>query len=60
MVVERIYHRSELNHGVCDYCGEESDEITGSGLCVDCVEAELFYQQTMKENLNIQLYNNYG
>lgn len=47
MVVERIYHRSELHHGVCDYCRDESDEITESGLCVDCVEAELFYQQTM-------------
>ena len=54
MVVERIYHRSELHHGVCDYCGDESDEITKSGLCVDCVEAELFYQETMMENLNFQ------
>ena len=27
----------------------ESDEITEGGLCVDCVEAELFYQETMEQ-----------
>lgn len=49
MIVERTYHPSELHHGVCSYCGDESDEITKEGLCVDCVEAELFYQETMKD-----------
>lgn len=48
MITERIYHPSELHHGVCSFCGDESDEITEEGLCVDCVEAELFYQETMK------------
>lgn len=49
MIIERTYHPSELHHGVCSYCGDESDEITEEGLCVDCVEAELFYQETMKD-----------
>jgi NMD protein affecting ribosome stability and mRNA decay len=49
MIIERTYHPSELHHGVCSYCGDESDEITEEGLCVDCVVAELFYQETMKD-----------
>ena len=48
MIKEIAYHPSELHHGVCSYCGDESDEITEHGLCVDCVEAEIFYQETMK------------
>ena len=48
MITERIYPLSELHHGVCSFCGNESDEITKEGLCVDCVEEELFYQETMK------------
>lgn len=49
MTTERNYPKSELHHGVCSFCGDESDEITEEGLCVDCVEAELFYQETMKD-----------
>ena len=56
MIIERTYHPSELHHGVCSYCGDESDEITEEGLCVDCVEAELFYQETM----NCNKKNGYG
>ena len=48
MIEERIYSAQDLHHGVCESCGEESDEITNVGICVDCVEAELFYQETMK------------
>ena len=48
MIIERTYHPSELHHGVCSCCGHESDEITKEGVCVDCVEDELFYQETMK------------
>lgn len=48
MITERTYLPSELHHGVCSYCGNESDEITEEGICVDCVEDELFYQETMK------------
>ena len=29
----------------------ESDEITADGRCVDCVEEELFIEQTMKGGL---------
>ena len=48
MITERTYKPFNLHHGICSSCGEESDEITKEGLCVDCVEAELFYQETMK------------
>ena len=48
MITERIYRPSELHHGKCEWCGEESDEITDEGVCVDCVEAEKFYQESMK------------
>lgn len=48
MITERTYNPSELHHGVCSYCGDESDEITEEGICVDCVEAEKFYQETME------------
>ena len=48
MIIERTYHPSDLHHGKCLCCGEESDEITKEGACVDCVEDELIYQETMK------------
>ena len=48
MIAERIYHLQDLHHGICSYCGDESDEITEEGLCVDCIEAEIFYQETME------------
>lgn len=46
MIEERIYLREELHSGKCDCCGEESDEITDSGLCVDCIEEERFINET--------------
>lgn len=51
MIIETIYSPSELHHGVCEWCGEESDEIvtTEDGdICVDCIEEEKFYQETMR------------
>lgn len=51
MTSETIYRRSELHHGTCEWCGEESDGIvtTDEGeKCIDCIEEEKFYQQTMK------------
>ena len=49
MMIERIYHAKDLTHGICNLCGEESNEIiVGEDICVDCYEAELFYQVTMK------------
>lgn len=48
MIEETIYDISELTHGVCESCGEESDEILkGDGRCVDCIEEERFYRMTM-------------
>lgn len=48
MIRETIYLPSELQHGVCRCCREESDEIvTGDGRCVDCIEADRFYEETM-------------
>ena len=48
MIEERTYLREEINNGICDCCGEESDEITEDGCCVDCVEEARFIEMTMK------------
>jgi hypothetical protein len=52
MIEERIYYPEDLHHGVCIHCEMESDEITADGRCVDCVEEELFIEQTMKGGLD--------
>jgi len=49
MIEERNYNTEDLMHGICECCGEESDEIDpDTGWCVDCIEAERFYTETMK------------
>lgn len=49
MIRETYYSEMDLKHGVCNLCGEESNEILiGEDICVDCYESELFYQETMK------------
>lgn len=48
MIVERTYRLLDLHHGKCEWCGEVSDELTEENVCVDCIESELFYQETMK------------
>jgi hypothetical protein len=49
MIEERIYHPSELKRGRCRSCGEMSNEILiGDGRCVDCIEEEIFIEETMK------------
>ncbi len=49
MIEETIYDPSELTHGKCKCCGEESDEILkGDGRCIDCIEEEKFYNMTMQ------------
>lgn len=48
MIEERIYCKEDLHHGICECCGDESDEITEDGRCVDCVEEELFIEQCSK------------
>ena len=46
---ERTYKLHELKKGKCTSCGEKSNEIViGDGRCVDCIEAERFYEETMK------------
>lgn len=49
MIEERNYNTEDLMHGICECCGEESDKIDpDTGRCVDCIEAERFYTETMK------------
>jgi hypothetical protein len=49
MKTETTYSQIELEHGVCTCCNEESDEILiGDGRCVDCIEEEKFFNETMK------------
>ena len=50
MIEERIYSKYDLHHGICESCGDESDEITDDGRCVDCVELEHFIEMSYKLN----------
>ena len=49
MVSETIYNAGDLIYGVCERCGEESNEIDpNTGWCIDCIEEEKFYRESMK------------
>jgi hypothetical protein len=49
MKTETIYSEFDLEHGICTCCNEESDEIlVGDGRCIDCIEEEKFFNETMK------------
>ena len=49
MITETTYSESELEHGKCTSCDETSNEIVEwDGRCVDCIEEEKFYDETMK------------
>lgn len=49
MTTETIYTPDELTSGHCRACGEESNEILiGDGRCLDCIEDEKFFKETMK------------
>ena len=49
MITETFYDKNYLIHGICESCGEESDEIdTDSGMCIDCIETARFYQESMR------------
>lgn len=48
MKTETTYTHSDLHHGKCEWCGEESDEIVTTDDGEKCLEEEKFYQQTMK------------
>ena len=49
MTTETIYTPYEPTSGHCRACGEESYEILiGDGRCLDCIEDEKFFKETMK------------
>lgn len=52
MITETTYDTSDLHSGKCEWCGEESDELIyterGEEVCIDCIESEIFYQESMK------------
>lgn len=48
MIEETIYIPEELTSGKCKSCSEYSDEILkNDGRCIDCIEADKFYESTM-------------
>lgn len=50
MIKTRTYHTNELTEGVCKSCGQYNQEIlVGDGRCLDCIEADLFYEETMRD-----------
>ncbi len=49
MKSETTYGPSELKKDRCKSCGEKSNEIViGDGRCVECIEEEKFFNETMK------------
>lgn len=49
MRYEIFYSEFDLETGICTSCEEQSDEILiGDGRCVDCIEEQKFYEETMK------------
>ena len=51
MIIETTYSPDDLVHGICTRCGEESSEIDPrTGMCIDCIEEERFYYESMKYN----------
>jgi hypothetical protein len=49
MKSETTYEPFELKRGKCKSCKEISNEIViEDGRCVDCIEAEKFYNEIMK------------
>lgn len=49
MIEETTYTPNDLESGECTCCNEQSDEILiGDGRCIDCIEEEKFFEQTMK------------
>lgn len=49
MYTETTYSEFELETGICSSCGEQSDEILSEdGRCIDCIEEEKFFTETMK------------
>lgn len=52
--METTYLKSELGTGKCKSCDELSDEILiGDGRCVDCIEEQKFFNETMNNGKEI-------
>ena len=50
MITETTYSPYNLVHGICERCGEESSKIDPrTGMCIDCIEEERFYYESMNE-----------
>ena len=50
MIIEKTYSPNDLVHGICTRSGEESEDIDPrTGMCIDCIEEERFYYESMKE-----------
>ena len=48
MITETYYDKNYLIHGICESCGEESNEIDpDTGMCIDCIETARFYQESI-------------
>lgn len=49
MIIEICYDHGTLKSSKCLRCSEESSEIDPTtGWCIDCIEEERFYQETMR------------
>jgi hypothetical protein len=54
MKTETTYSDFDLKKGKCKCCGEKSNEILiDDGRCIDCIEEEKFFEETMKESKNV-------
>lgn len=48
-IITTTYSKDDFEKGVCESCGKETEFILiGTNECVDCIEDEKFYEETMK------------
>lgn len=49
MIKTTTYTPFDLEQGECSCCGEETKEILiNDGRCIDCIQEQNFYDETMK------------
>ena len=49
MIIETTYSIDDLTTGICERCGKESHTIDpNSGWCIDCIEEDRFYQESIR------------
>lgn len=49
MITETTYGPNDLEKGKCTSCNMMSNEIViGEDMCVDCIEEQRFFDETMK------------